>query len=195
MITLNEKKTLRHALLNYYTKDSINQIAKVCKLTPNGTYKILKKFEQEGILKFDKISNIKVYYPDFMNNKTKSVMQLALMPDALSSKIRSRLNDLEQLKNIALACAFFGSYARNSTVPNDLDVFFLVEEKNYKAYKKLLRNIQEITPVKIHDIVQTKEDIVKNIKNKDKVLFEILTNSIFLWGYAEIIEVLSNVSQ
>ena len=72
MLTKNEKKVLRYVMI--YSKDfvSINKIAKECNLSPNGTLKILRKFEKENILNFKKISNSKVYYLNFKNNKTKN---------------------------------------------------------------------------------------------------------------------------
>lgn len=50
MITANERKVLKFILVHFDTEHSINQIAKECVLSPNGAYKILKKFEKEEIL-------------------------------------------------------------------------------------------------------------------------------------------------
>jgi len=53
-----------------FEEDSINQIARKCKIAPNGTLKILKKFEREGILKFKKIANIKYRFGDLRDLKS-----------------------------------------------------------------------------------------------------------------------------
>ena len=59
MLTRNEKKVLRLLLTAFDMEYSINNIAKECGLAPNGAYKILKKFEGEGILKANLIVQFK----------------------------------------------------------------------------------------------------------------------------------------
>lgn len=194
MLTKNEKRVLRYVMVNYSSYPSINKIAKECKITPNGAYKILKKFEWEKILKFKQISNIKSYYLDFKNNKTKNIMELALSPKIIEGRIKYRAGDLEPLKKITKTCVLFGSYTAEKKEPNDLDVLFVFDKKNYKEYKKISNKIKEICPVAIHDVIQTKQDLVNNIKKRDKVIMNILENGIFLWGQSIIVKVFSSVS-
>ena len=182
ILTENEKKVLRLLLAFYDTEFSINQIAKECGLSPNGALKILKKLEREQVLIPKKIANIKSYRINFMSEKADFILELALMPE-LDTKLMYRLKDFEELKQIAGACILFGSYLRQKNQPNDLDVLFVLDRKNYKGYKKQLENIKQIVPAKIHDIIQTEEDFKKNIKNKDKIINEILNKGVVLWGY------------
>ena len=71
MITKNESKVLRMLLMAFGEEYSINRIAKVCGLSPNGALKTLRKFESQGILTVKKIANINSYKINFSNNKTK----------------------------------------------------------------------------------------------------------------------------
>lgn len=194
MLTKNEKRVLCYVMINYSSCPSINKIAKECKITPNGAYKILKKFEGENILKFKQISNIKSYYLDFKNNKTKNIMELALSPKNIKGRIKYRAGDLEPLKKITKICVLFGSYTTEKKEPNDLDVLFVFDKKNYKEYKKILNKIKEICPVAIHDVIQTKQDLVNNIKKRDEVIMNIFERGIFLWGQSTIVKVFSGVS-
>jgi len=108
MLTKNEKKVLRLLLTAFDRESSINNIAKECSLAPNGAYKILKKFEEEGILKVKKIANIKSYSINFDDEKTDNILELALMPK-LEGRIKYRREDLKGLKEITKACILFGS--------------------------------------------------------------------------------------
>jgi len=189
MLTKNEKKVLRYITANYNSYPSINKIAKDCKLTPNGAYKILRKFEKENILKFKKISNIKAYHLDFENIKTKNIMELAFMPDEIKGRISYRIEDLKPLKTLTKICALFGSYIIKEKA-NDLDVLFVLERKNYGKYKDKLREIKPILPTKLHDMVQTRQDLIENIKNGNKIIPTILEKGIFLWGYDELVNIL-----
>jgi hypothetical protein len=191
MLTSNEKKVLRLLLSSYDTDYSINSIAKECKLAPNGAYKILTKFEKEGILSFKKIANLKSYKLNFQNNKIFSILELALIPE-LEKKIQLRLEDLKNLKNITKSCVFFGSYL-NKKEPDDLDIFFIVEKQNYKKYSDELEKAKEIIPIKIHDVVQTVDDLKQNIQKKDEVIINILRKGVIVWGHDVIIQMIKDV--
>ncbi|MBU0761119.1 MAG: hypothetical protein KJ600_01740 [Nanoarchaeota archaeon] len=193
MLTENEKKVLRYIAIHSKESPSINKVAKSCKITPNGAYKILKKFEGEGILKFKKISNIKSPFIDFKNNKSLNMLELALIPQITKNRIKYRNEDLEPLKKITEICALFGSYIEKKE-PNDLDVLFVFDKKNYAEYKEKLNKVREITPIEIHDIIQTKKDLFNNIKNEDKTIINILEKGMILWGQNILVKVIKNAS-
>lgn len=192
MLTNNEKKVLRLILTAFDRDYSINNVAKECNLAPNGAYKILKKFEKERILKVKNIANIKSYRIDFDNEKTDSIIDLTLVPK-LEVRIKYRLEDFKGLKEITKACILFGSYINLKKEPKDLDVLFALDKNKFREYKKRLAHVKDIVPVKIHDILQTEQDLKNNILNKDKVILQILMTGIILWGRKTIIKVIKNV--
>lgn len=192
MLTNNEKKVLRLLLTAFDRQYSINNIAKECSLAPNGAFKILKKFEKEGILKSNKIANIKSYSINFDNEKTGNILELALMP-ILEGRLKYRQEDFKDLKEITKVCILFGSYIDLKKEPHDLDVLFVIDKDNFKNYKKGLEVIKDIVPANIHDVLQTEEDLKNNVKNKDKVILQILREGVILWGINIMIKVIKNV--
>ncbi len=191
MLTLNEKKVLRVLLTLFGESYSINQIAKKCAITPNGTLKILRKFEKEGLLQSKKIANILSYFLDFNNEKTKNILELALNED-LAGRIKFRYEDLKKLKDITEVCILFGSYIDLKKEPNDLDILFILNKMQFKKYKKESLQIYKTIPIKVHDILQTEEDFKKNIGNKDKVIIEILKTGKILWGSKKVISIIED---
>ncbi|MBI2652168.1 hypothetical protein HYX00_01770 [Candidatus Woesearchaeota archaeon] len=194
MLTKNEKRVLRLLLTAFDKQYSINNVAKECNLFPNGAYKILKKFEEEGILKAKHIANIKSYSINFDDEKTDNILELALMPK-LEGRIKYRLEDLKGLKGITKSCILFGSYIDLKKEPHDLDILFVIDRNNFKQYKKKLADIKDTVPAKIHDVLQTEEDFKSNIENKDKVILQILRTGIIFWGIKTIIKVIKNFYQ
>ena len=192
MLTSNEKKVLRLLLTAFDRQYSINNIAKECSLAPNGAFKILKKFEKEGILKSNKIANIKSYSINFDNEKTGNILELALMP-ILEGRLKYRLEDFKDLKEITKVCILFGSYIDLKKEPHDLDALFVIDKDNFKNCKKGLEDIKDIVPAKIHNVLQTEEDLKNNVKNKDKVILQILRDGVILWGINIMIKVIKNV--
>ena len=192
MLTDNEKKVLKLLFTAFDEDYSINNIAKKCSLSPNGAAKILNKLEKQGILKPKNIANIKSYKINFENEKTVIILELTLIPK-LEKRIKYRLDDLNELKEITKTCIIFGSYTNMSKKPNDLDVLFVLDKNNFEKYKKKLSDLREIIPVKIHDILQTEEDLKHNIIQKDKIILDILKTGIILWGQKTIVEVIKDV--
>lgn len=195
ILTDNEKRVLRFLAAKPGKDYSINDVAKACGITPNGTYKILRKFEKEEVLLAKQIANIKAYKPDFKNEKTAKVYELALMPDALQGRVKLRADDLKQLKAVTEACVIFGSYITSKQRPKDLDGLFVVEKDNFENYKKALARAQDIAPVKIHDVVQTTKDMLQNIKKNDPIVTEALQKGIVLWGFDIIVQVIKNATE
>ncbi|MFH1711574.1 MAG: hypothetical protein ABH840_04645 [Nanoarchaeota archaeon] len=189
MLTKNEKKVIRMLFASLGEPHSINQIARECKLAPNGAFKILKKFEKEGIINARGIANIKSYSLNFENEKTKNILKLALIPE-LEGRMRYRFDDLKQLKEIAEVCVIFGSYL-DKKEPNDLDVLFIIDAKKFNEFKQKSEKVFRTIPVKVHDILQTENDFADNLR-KNKISFTILKTGAVLWGQDILVEIVEN---
>ncbi len=188
IITENERKVLKLLFSAFKEVYSINRIARECNLAPNGALKILRKFETEGILKSEKINNFKSYRLDFENEKTKNILKLALIPE-IKGRLKFRADDLKQLRDTAEVCIIFGSYTNLGKEPNDIDVFFIIESKKFKDFKKEASLIYKTIPIKVHDVLQTEEDAAENLKKGNKVIREIFKTGIILWGYDKMMEI------
>lgn len=190
MMTENEKKVLRMLFASLGEPSSINHIARECGIAPNGAFKILKKFEKDGILKVKDIANIKAYSLNFENEMTKSVLKLALVSE-LSSRLKYRFEDLKALKDIVEVCVIFGSYATSKENPNDLDVLFIFDAKNFNKFKQKSERVFMTIPIKVHDVIQTEEDFARNLR-ANKISYEILKKGVVLWGYDTLIKIVEH---
>ncbi len=195
ILTINERSLLR-LLASSSSKDySINELAKECSISPNGALKILNKLKNEGILKIKQIANIKSYKLDFENEKTEKILELAFIPDNLEGRIKIRATDLKLLKTITSACILFGSYITSKQKPEDLDTLFILNKEKFELYKKELNKVNDLSPIKIHDLIQTTKDLVQNIKKQDPVIKDILLKGIVLWGSDKIVEAVENAEK
>ena len=61
----------------------------------------------------------------------------------------------------------FGSILSKEN-PNDIDVLLITDQKRFAKLQQEIKEINEINIKKIHPMYQTYEDIIKNIKKKDK---------------------------
>ena len=191
ILTVNEKEILRFLASGIKHNKSMNEIAKECSVSPGGAFKILTKLKKEGILKSEQIANIKSYNIDFDSAKTRIILELALIPD-LEGRVKLRAEDFAPLQKVAKACVLFGSYASGKQNPGDLDVLFVLDKNNFVDYKKALSKVQQTTPVKIHDVIQTEDDLKANIRKKDKIVMEAIRKGVLLWGFDVIAEAVSS---
>ncbi|MDI6737584.1 MAG: winged helix-turn-helix transcriptional regulator [Nanoarchaeota archaeon] len=194
-LTQNEKKVLRFLAASLNEDYSINEIAKKCGITPNGAYKLLAKLEKEGILKKKQIANIISYKLNFENEKAMLMLELSFAHDSLEGRIKLRNEDLEPLKAATKACILFGSYITAKQKPGDIDILFVLDKKSFNEFKQKLAQVQEIMPAKIQDVIQTEEDLQKNLKKGDKIIKEALQKGIVLWGYEVIAGVVKNAAR
>ena len=195
MITSNEKKILKFLLAHFNSDHSINEIAKKCGLAPNGAYEILKKFKEKGVLLVKKIANSKSYKINFDNREANKLLELVLMPNYNELKISYRHNDLKPLEEITKLCVIFGSYITKKEKPNDIDILFVIKKGDYKKYSETLEKVNRAIPFKVHDVIQTKEDLIKNIKSEEEIVLKVISEGVVLWGHEFLIEVIKNAKK
>ena len=192
MLTANERKVLR-LLMASSDYNSINDIAKACSLAPNGAYKILKKLEMLGVLSFDNIGKIKAYKINFSNTLAQSYIEIALADGRINEpKIKIRLRDLQEMKQECKAAILFGSYITEKKNPEDIDIVFVFEKEKFEEYKKKLEQAKDVIPYKVHDIIQTPEDLSNNLKKRDGVIANAIRNGVVLWGHEIIARSIKN---
>lgn len=195
VLTANEKNVLRFLASHPTDFCSINSLAKVCGLSPNGLYKIVVKFEKIGVLRSQKIANIVRYALEFEQEMTRRLLALAFLPERFKGRLGQRVEDLDGLRSLTKVVIIFGSYLTTKEKPNDIDILVVVQKKNFEKYKKALFEAQERTPVPIHDVLQLSSDLVENIRKRDAVVQKAVWKGVVLWGYDELVEVMRNAAR
>ncbi|MBI5002067.1 nucleotidyltransferase domain-containing protein [Candidatus Woesearchaeota archaeon] len=194
LFTENERKVLK-IIGTSGGNLSINGLSNEVNISAGSAYKVLTKFEKEEIITPHPFSNIVTYQFNFENEKTKPLLQLVYTPDKLEGKIKRRAEEFLALKKLTSLCIFFGSYITSKAKPSDLDVLFVIEKENYNTFKQALAKAQDITPVKIHDIVQTQSDLIQNLKKHDPIVVSAIQTGIVLWGYETLVQVIKDANQ
>lgn len=192
MITEKQSKVLKFLATGSYSENYINNIARECDIAVSGSRWILNNFEKQKIVNHQDVGNMKVYNVNF-SDKSKDFLSIAYS-DKLSNKLENRKREMEPLKKVSKIAIIFGSYL-NKRDPNDIDILFILDKNfNYKKFNEILKEVRHIVPIKIHAILQTKKDLVENIKNKDKVIINALRKGKLLWGNRYLVEVLEDVN-
>jgi hypothetical protein len=137
VLTKNERKIILYLWRNQKLQLSINELAKQVQVTPKGTHKILKKLEQENLIKQEKIANATISKLNLNNPATKNLVQYILKSEQPNLTAKEIIKKIEQNKAVIKSFGvkkliLFGSYARNEA-RTDSDIDFLVEFKKNRG--------------------------------------------------------------
>ena len=191
-LTENEAKIVDFLIRNFKERNSINEIGRKLNISPPGAHKILRKLEKIKAVQPEKIGNA-IYYKANLNNELGlKLAEYVLSQNELIAYAKVQADDLNSLHGIASSCILFGSVLSKGRDARDIDVMLVVEEKDFKKLHKKLEEIKEMSPKKIHDAVQSREDLVKNIRKNDEVILDIIKKGRILWGSEIIVEAIKD---
>lgn len=191
-LTENELKVLNFLLRNFNERHSINKLGKILKLSPGGIYKILKKLESLNILLPERIGNAVYYHINFESGLGIAIARLVLASKEMNTECKVLYKDLQPLKNLTECAILFGSVVEKGEKARDIDILLVFKKKNYKKVMNSLKKIQEIKTKKIHEMIQTKKELILNIKKKNKPLLDAIKKGIVLWGEEFLVEAIKN---
>jgi len=145
-----------------------NSLAKIIGITAMGTLKIFKRLENESILKSKKIGKAVIYRINTENSYACRYVELILSRESfyLNPQIKRWVEEFKKIKN-AYSIILFGSVLEK-TNPSDIDVLLITDQKRFPKLQQEIKELNKINIKKIHPMYQTYNDIIKNIKKRDK---------------------------
>ena len=193
-LTRNESRTIDFLIRNFREKNSINEIARRLNLSSRGAYKILKKLEGIRVIMPENIGNAIYYRINFNEEVAAKLSEFVLVQNELNTYSQVQAVDLKQLRDISLSCILFGSILTKGKEANDVDILLIIEKKDLKKVISVLDKIKNLKPKKIHEMLQTKEDLINNIRKNDEVILDIIRTGKVLWGAEMIVGAIKNES-
>jgi len=194
MITLTQKE--REALLvlfkdftSYYNANSISKVLNISRI---GSMKILKRLLNENLLIDKKIGKSTIYKLNLDDDYARELIAFLLADEANNFKRwKEEFRELFKKDRIIL---IYGSVIKNYSKANDIDIMIIIEKAEYKNISRLIEKKQRILPKKIHSIEITPQDILQNIKQREKSVIDIVKNAIVLYGQVKYVEIIKNVT-
>ncbi len=185
LITYNETKILTYLFRHYHEKLSINELAKNVGVTPKGAYKILKKFEIDSLVVKEKIANAQIYSLDFANEKTEHLLKYILTSAKTPNSYVTVLEqDLQALKEVVKGVIVFGSVLEKGFKAHDIDILVVIEKQKLSSLKTKIKEFEATSPKKTHLVIQTIDDIQRNLHKQDPVVVEILQKGYIMHGHS-----------
>lgn len=187
-LTVNESRIIDFLIRNFRERNSINALARKLKISHTGVHKILRKLERVGAVKPEKIGNSIYYKVNLAEEVGVKIPEFVLAQNELNSYAKVIEDDFRVLEPLTQSCILFGSVLNKGREARDIDVLLIFEKKNFKKVHQKLEEIRERKPKKIHDVMMTKEDLARNIRQNGEVILDIIKNGRVLWGSEIIVE-------
>tara|TARA_Y100000310_G_C20509442_1_gene728080 strand:- start:175 stop:768 length:594 start_codon:yes stop_codon:yes gene_type:complete len=192
-LTTKENEVLL-MLFKDFTKDyNANSLSKIVGITPRGALKILKNLHKQNLLMCKKFGKAVFYKLNLEDYYTFRTIETLLIYEAREKVPRWLAEFKELFKDVEIAI-IFGSIIRNPKQANDIDLLLVFTQKKMKQVKDFINEKNKILLKPIHSIMQSPNDIKKNLKKKDPVVLNALKRGYVLHGYDKLIEVVKNVT-
>lgn len=190
-ITKNEMLFILGLFKDVSKEHNAASMANEIGITRMGGLKIARRLEEERILKSREMGNAK-FYSINLDGYTKKYIAFLLKREAEQSEpfIKRWVIEVRKIKSAALAI-LFGSVLNKKQKARDVDVLLIVDKKNFDSLEEEIKNINLLNNIKLHPIYQTKEDFVKNISKKDKIILNAL-KGIVAFGEDYFVEIMKN---
>jgi hypothetical protein len=194
MISLTQKE--RKALLILFKEFTMfynaNSISKVLDMSHVGAQKIFKRLYNNNIIVYQKIGKSIIYKLKIDDDYARELVAFLLVDEANNFKRwKEEFKDLFKEDRIVM---LYGSTIKNYKDAKDIDIMIVMNEKDVKEVNKILNEKQKLLPKKLHAIKLTPNDFLKNLKNKNKAIIDIVKNAVILYGQDKYVEIMKNVT-
>ena len=191
--TTNGQKDIIIKIVKDFTTDyNPSNLANELSMTRVGTFKALKELEKKGLVKGRNLGKARFYKIDLTDEYARKNVELLVMEQ--SKAYQRWIDEFSPLYEYVKIAVLFGSITRKEETAKDVDLLLVFDAKNNNKINEFIKNKNQILLKKVHPIKQTKEDLIKNIKKKDKVILSALSEGIILYGYEELVGVIKNVT-
>lgn len=191
MIPKNLKKVLLFLTKNINQFGfNINQIAKLNKISVGNAFNILKQLKKDNLVIETKINNA-IHYKINFNRESLLLIEFLLINEKkdLHNYIKIYVNEIIKFDDASIIL-LFGSILKNKNF-NDVDVMFI--SNNTKKISSFCLHLSKLRTKPIVPLILKKEDLIKEIKNKNETILNIIKNSVIIKGEYDFLEVIKNV--
>ena len=191
-LTKKERETLLILFKDHTIFYNANSISKVLNISHVGAQKIFKRLLNENLVVSKTIGKSTTYKLNFNENYVGQLIAFLLADEANNFKRwKEEFKELFKKDRIVM---LFGSTIKDYTHSHDIDLMIVLENKEIKEVNIALKKKEEILPKKLHAVKLTHQDLVDNLKRKDKAMVDIVKNAIILYGQEKYVEILKNVT-
>lgn len=170
-----------------------NNITQKIDITPAGAFKAMKNLEKRKLITGKRMGKAVFYKVNLIDYYAFRTMETLLINEA-REKASRWIFEFEDLYKHTEIVIIFGSIVRNPKKANDIDLLVVFKKEKNDIIKNIIKDRRLISIRPIHLIRQLPEDLIENLKKKDKVILSVVKSGYVLHGYDKLLEVIKDVT-
>src|SRR3989344_9198861 len=171
-LTKKERETLIILFKDFTSFYNANSISKVLNISHVGAQKIFKRLLQENVVISKTIGKSIIYKLNFNNDYVTSLVSFLLADEA--NKFKRWKEEFKELFKRERIVMLFGSTVKDYAHAHDIDLMIVIDNKEVKEVNAFLKKKEEILPKKLHTIKLNHQDLLENLKKKEKAFVDII---------------------
>lgn len=191
-LTLAERECLLALFKDFTAFYNANSISKILNISHAGAQKLFKRLLNEDLLISRQIGKSITYKPNFDEAYVSQLIAFLLADEANSFKRWK-----EEFKGVfkqGRIVMIYGSAIKNYALAHDIDIMIIMDKSEAKEINGFINKKEEILPKKLHSIMMTQQDLLENLKKKNKAIIDIVKNAVVLYGQDKYVELIKHVT-
>lgn len=183
-------------LKDFSTSHTASSLAKLLHKSRWGIWKNLREMELQELINIRTAGTGKTSTNIITirwNSFTEKTLAFSLAQEA--SKYKRWQFTFSKVEHSTEFFILYGSILHSSTTAGDIDILSTSKEKNIAAVRESIQIIQKIQEKKIHFIHYTQKELIKEIKNSNKIFLDALKKGIVLFGEESFIRFIKRFHQ
>ncbi|MDD4877470.1 MAG: nucleotidyltransferase domain-containing protein [Candidatus Nanoarchaeia archaeon] len=192
-LTLTERECLLVLFKEFTAFYNANSISKILDISHVGAQKLFKRLFKENLVISRQIGKSINYRLNFEEAYVSQLIAFLLADEANSFK-RWKEEFKEVFKEGRIVM-IYGSAIKNYVQASDIDIMVVMNKNDIKEINKFINKKEEMLPKKLHAIMVTQQDLLENLKKRNKAIIDIVKNAIVLYGQDKYVEIMKDAAR
>jgi len=191
-LTSAERECLLALFKDFTAFYNANSISKILNISHVGAQKLFKRLLKENLVISKRIGKSIVFRPNFEESYVSQLIAFLLADEANSFKRWK-----EEFKGVfkeGRIVMIYGSAIKDYAKAHDIDIMIIMEKTDVKEINGFINKKEEILPKKLHSIMMTEQDLLENLKKRNKAIIDIVKNAIVLYGQDKYVGLIKHVA-
>jgi len=191
-LTENERKALLILFKEFDSNYSANSLSKKLGISHVGAQKLLKRLKAQGLTESKEIGKSIIHKINLEDDFSRKLISFLLAEEA--NNFKRWKDEFKELYKKGRIILIYGSAIKNYKAAEDIDIMAITKKDESKEIDRKIISMEDTLPKKIHCLKLTKTDLLRNARNKQEAIVDIIKNAIVLYGQDDYVEVLKDVT-
>ncbi|MBU2638979.1 MAG: nucleotidyltransferase domain-containing protein [Nanoarchaeota archaeon] len=192
-LTSAERESLLLLFKDFTAFYNANSISKILNISHVGAQKLFKRLLKENLVISRQIGKSINYRLNFDEAYVSQLIAFLLADEANGFKRwKEEFKEIFQEGRIIM---IYGSAIKNYASAHDIDIVVVMDKKDIKEINKFINKKEGMLPKKLHAIMATQQDLLENLKKRNKAIIDIVKNAVILYGQDKYVEIMKNAQK